>query len=40
MKKMLTLRVGDVEQDEALNHKCSPYYHAENIKRPLLIAQV
>ena len=40
MKKMLTLRVGDVEQDEALNHKCSPYYHAEKIKRPLLIAQV
>lgn len=39
MKKMLTLRVGDVEKDDALNKKCSPFYHAEQIKKPLLIAQ-
>ena len=40
MKKMLTLRVGDVENDDALNEKASPFYHAKKIKSPLLIAQV
>ena len=32
------LRVGDVEHDDALNRKISPYYHVEDIKAPLLIA--
>jgi dipeptidyl aminopeptidase/acylaminoacyl peptidase len=39
LKKMFTLRVGDVEQDEDLNKKISPLYHVDNIKAPLLIAQ-
>ena len=39
MKKMLTLRVGDVENDDALNEKCSPMYHAAKMSKPLLIAQ-
>ena len=39
MKKMLTLRVGDVENDDDLNEKCSPMYHAAKMSKPLLIAQ-
>jgi dipeptidyl aminopeptidase/acylaminoacyl peptidase len=39
MKKMFTLRVGDVEQDEDLNKKISPLFHVDKIKAPLLIAQ-
>lgn len=39
MKQMLVLRVGDVENDEALNRKISPLYHAEKMVKPLLIAQ-
>eukprot|EP00283_Hemiselmis_rufescens_P026985 CAMPEP_0173444424 /NCGR_PEP_ID=MMETSP1357-20121228/32161_1 /TAXON_ID=77926 /ORGANISM="Hemiselmis rufescens, Strain PCC563" /LENGTH=639 /DNA_ID=CAMNT_0014410469 /DNA_START=26 /DNA_END=1945 /DNA_ORIENTATION=+ len=39
MKKMLTLRVGDVENDDALNQKASPFYHAKKVVKPLLIAQ-
>lgn len=38
-KKTLVLRVGDVENDEELNKKMSPYHHADKIKVPLLIAQ-
>lgn len=38
-KKELILRVGDVENDEELNKKMSPYHHADKIKVPLLIAQ-
>lgn len=39
MKKMLTLRVGDVENDQALNERISPLYHADKMTKPLLIAQ-
>ncbi len=37
---LLQLRVGDVENDDELNKKISPYYHADKIGKPLLIAQV
>ncbi len=36
----MQLRVGDVENDDELNKKLSPYYHADKIRKPLLIAQV
>lgn len=39
MKKMLQLRVGDVENDPALNERISPLYHADKICKPLLIGQ-
>ncbi|KAJ0396390.1 hypothetical protein P43SY_004147 [Pythium insidiosum] len=39
MKKMLVLRVGDVENDEEWNQKISPLFHVDKIKKPLLIAQ-
>ena len=38
-KKILVLRVGDVEKDEALNRKISPLFYAKNVKVPLIIAQ-
>jgi dipeptidyl aminopeptidase/acylaminoacyl peptidase len=38
-KKELVLRVGDVENDEALNKKISPAFHAANVRAPLIIAQ-
>jgi dipeptidyl aminopeptidase/acylaminoacyl peptidase len=39
LKKMFTLRVGDAENDEALNTKMSPLFHADKVKVPLIIAQ-
>ncbi len=39
MKKQLTLRVGDVEGDDAYNKKISPLFHADKIVKPLIIAQ-
>lgn len=39
MRKMLQLRVGDVENDQELNERISPLYHADKITKPLLIAQ-
>lgn len=39
MKKQLVHRVGDVENDQELNERISPYYHADKIKVPLLIGQ-
>jgi len=39
IKKDFLLRVGDVEQDEALNKTISPLFHADRIKAPLIIAQ-
>ncbi len=38
-KKILVLRVGDVESDDALNRKLSPLFHAQKIKAPLIVAQ-
>lgn len=39
IKKELVLRVGDVEADDELNRRISPFYHADKIKDPLIIAQ-
>jgi dipeptidyl aminopeptidase/acylaminoacyl peptidase len=39
LKKMFTMRVGDVENDEELNRKISPLFHVDNIQAPLLIGQ-
>ena len=39
MKKQLVHRVGDVENDQQLNERISPFYHADKIKVPLLIGQ-
>ncbi len=38
-KKNILLRIGDVEKDSEYNKKISPLYHAEKIKKPLIIAQ-
>lgn len=38
-KKILVLRVGEVEKDEALNRRISPLFHAQKIKAPLIVAQ-
>ena len=32
LKKQLIDRVGDVENDDEMNRKISPYYHADKIK--------
>jgi len=32
LKKQLVERVGDVENDDEMNRKISPYYHADKIK--------
>ena len=39
MKQQLVQRVGDVENDQELNERISPFYHADKIKVPLLIGQ-
>lgn len=39
LKKMFELRVGDVENDQAVNEKISPLFHVDKVKAPLLIAQ-
>jgi len=39
MKKEMVLRVGDVEQDQALNRRISPFFHAERIEAPLMVLQ-
>ena len=39
MKKEMVLRVGDVEQDPALNRRISPFFHAERIDAPLMVLQ-
>ncbi|MBN1410397.1 MAG: S9 family peptidase [Spirochaetales bacterium] len=39
MKTDLMKRIGDVENDEELNRKISPLFHAENIRVPLIIGQ-
>jgi dipeptidyl aminopeptidase/acylaminoacyl peptidase len=38
-KKEVILRVGDVENDSALNRRISPLFHAEQIKAPLMVLQ-
>lgn len=39
MRKMLTLRIGPVETDPEFNERVSPLFHANNMRKPLLIAQ-
>jgi len=39
LKKMFVLRVGDAENDEAINKKISPLFHVDKIRVPLLIGQ-
>ncbi len=38
-KKELILLVGDVENDEILNRKLSPLFHADKIRAPLMVLQ-
>lgn len=38
-KRELILRVGNVEEDEALNRRISPLFHAEQIRAPLMVLQ-
>jgi len=38
-KRELVLRVGDVENDQALNRRISPFFHAEQIEAPLMVLQ-
>jgi dipeptidyl aminopeptidase/acylaminoacyl peptidase len=38
-KKELILLVGDVENDEMLNRRLSPLFHAEKIRAPLMVLQ-
>ena len=38
IKKRWIRRVGDVEHDEELNRRISPFFHVDNIRAPLLIA--
>jgi dipeptidyl aminopeptidase/acylaminoacyl peptidase len=38
-KKELVLLIGDVENDEALNQRLSPLFHADKIRAPLMVLQ-
>jgi dipeptidyl aminopeptidase/acylaminoacyl peptidase len=39
MRKMLYLRMGDVDRDSVFNRKVSPVFHVNQVKVPLLIGQ-
>jgi len=39
MRKMLYLRMGDVDKDSLFNRKVSPYFHADQVRAPLLVGQ-
>jgi dipeptidyl aminopeptidase/acylaminoacyl peptidase len=39
MRKMLYLRIGPVDTDDAFNRRMSPYFHADAIKAPVIIGQ-
>jgi dipeptidyl aminopeptidase/acylaminoacyl peptidase len=39
LKKMFVMRVGDAENDDAVNKKISPLFHVDKIRVPLLIGQ-
>jgi dipeptidyl aminopeptidase/acylaminoacyl peptidase len=39
IKREFVMRIGDAENDEALNKKISPLFHADKVKAPLIIAQ-
>ncbi len=39
LRKTFDIRMGDVEKDSVLNHRCSPLFHVDRIRVPLLIGQ-
>jgi dipeptidyl aminopeptidase/acylaminoacyl peptidase len=39
IRKTFDVRMGEVDKDSVLNHKCSPLFHVDKIKAPLLIGQ-
>jgi dipeptidyl aminopeptidase/acylaminoacyl peptidase len=39
IRKTFDVRMGDMDRDSVLNYKCSPLFHVDNIKAPLLIGQ-
>jgi dipeptidyl aminopeptidase/acylaminoacyl peptidase len=39
LRKMLYLRMGDVDQDSVFNRKVSPMFHVDQVRAPLLIGQ-
>jgi dipeptidyl aminopeptidase/acylaminoacyl peptidase len=39
IRKTFDVRMGNMDQDSVLNQKCSPLFHVDNIKAPLLIGQ-
>jgi dipeptidyl aminopeptidase/acylaminoacyl peptidase len=39
IRNIFKVRMGDVEQDSVFNQKCSPLFHVDNIRVPLLIGQ-
>lgn len=39
IKKQFVLRVGDAENDPELNRRISPFFHADKVRAPLIIAQ-
>ena len=39
IRKTFDVRMGDVDRDSVLNHKCSPLFHVDRIQRPPLIGQ-
>ena len=39
MRKMLYLRMGDVDKDSVFNQRVSPMFHADAVRAPLLIGQ-
>jgi dipeptidyl aminopeptidase/acylaminoacyl peptidase len=39
MRKMLYLRMGEVDKDSVFNRKVSPMYHVDAVRAPLIIGQ-
>jgi len=39
IRKTFDIRMGDMDKDSLLNQKCSPLFHVDQIKSPLLIGQ-
>ena len=39
IRKTFDVRMGEMDKDSVLNYKCSPLFHVDDIKAPLLIGQ-
>jgi len=39
LRKTFDIRMGEVDKDSLLNYRCSPLFHVENIRAPLIIGQ-